>query len=81
MVDNYIFKVYTRLIITDKEDLIMEVGNIYKCKGDTNYIIIQEVNSDNTKYIVADSRFNYCNLEESPTLELKEELKDCELIN
>lgn len=41
----------------------MEVGNIYKCKGDTNYIIIQEVNSDNTKYIVADSRFNYCNLE------------------
>ena len=36
MVDNYIFKVYTRLIITDKEDLIMEVGNIYKCKGDKN---------------------------------------------
>ena len=59
----------------------MKIGNIYKCKGDTNFIIIQEINGDNTKYIVADSRFSYCKIEESPTAELQEELKDFELIN
>ena len=52
----------------------MKIGNIYKCKGDTNFIIIQEINGDNTKYIVADSRFSYCKMEESPTAELQEEL-------
>ena len=59
----------------------MKVGNIYKCKGDTVFVIIQEINGDNTKYIVVDSRFNYCKLEESPMAEVQEELKDFELIN
>ena len=59
----------------------MKKVSIYKCKDDTNYIIIQQINKETIKYIVADSRLNYCATEESPITEIKEELKHFELIN
>ena len=62
----------------------MKVGNIYKCKDGTSYVIIQEINEELTKYIVADNRFDYCQLEVSSTKEVIEEIvedEDFELIN
>lgn len=38
----------------------MKVGNVYKCKDDNIYVIINKINLLKVKYIVADSNNEYC---------------------